>query len=118
MLASKGERLIHQYLEFLDIPFQEEYVFDDLSAENGKPLRFDFAVFDDDGELQCLLEYNGRQHYIAIERYGGHAGLARQRHNDTAKRQYCLKHGYRLISIPYTEEDNLSPDYLMKLIDS
>ena len=48
ILSSKGERLIHQYLEYLDIPFEEEYIFSDLTAENGKPLRFDFCLFDDD----------------------------------------------------------------------
>lgn len=116
MLSSKGERLIHQYLEYLDIPFEEEYIFDDLKAENGKPLRFDFALFDDDGSLMALLEYNGRQHYVSVGKYGGAKGLARQRHNDAAKRQYCLKNNYRLISIPYTQEEDLSPSFLSNLI--
>ena len=75
MLSSKGERLIHQYLEYLDIPFEEEYVFEDLTAENGKPLRFDFAVFDDSGSIDGLLEYQGRQHYIEIGKFGGSTGL-------------------------------------------
>lgn len=37
--------------------------------------RFDFAVFDDDGELDFLIEYQGRQHYEAVSKYGGKKGL-------------------------------------------
>lgn len=116
MLSSKGEIKIHNYLEYANIPFEEEYIFPDLKAENGRSLRFDFAVFDDDGELDCLIEYNGVQHYVAKSKFGGKAGLARQQHNDTKKRQYCLAHNIRLITIPYTEEDSLTYDYLMKLL--
>jgi len=31
------------------LPYQEEYSFEDLVSSSGHPLRFDFAVFDDDG---------------------------------------------------------------------
>lgn len=57
-----------------------------------------------------------RQHYIPIKKFGGRQGLYRQQHNDSAKRRYCLQHGIKLRTIPYTEEDNLTYDYLMKLI--
>lgn len=60
MLSSAGEVKIHQLLEYGNVPFEEEYTFDDLRAENGKLLRFDFAIFDDYGDLECLIEYNGR----------------------------------------------------------
>lgn len=58
MLASAGERKIHEYLTYGNLPFEEEYTFEDLVAPNGKHLRFDFAVFTDDDELDCLIEYN------------------------------------------------------------
>lgn len=116
MHASKAETKIHYLLEYADIPFEEEYTFPDLKAENGKSLRFDFAIFDDDGDLECLLEYNGRQHYIAIPKFGGAQGLARQRHNDAAKRQYCQRNNIKMVTIPYTEEDDINYDYLMRKI--
>jgi len=118
LLSSEGERKIHSYLEYGNIPFEEEYIFDDLTAENGKHLRFDFALFDDDGNLDCLIEYNGRQHYMAIPKFGGAKGLYRQQHNDAKKRKYCLDHNLKLITIPFTEENKLSYDYLMNLINS
>lgn len=116
MKASAAERKIHAILEYADIPFEEEYTFPGLVAESGRALRFDFAIFDDNGDILCLIEYNGKQHYIQSNLYGGATGLSRQRHNDAAKRSYCQKNGIRLHTIPYTEEPNLSYDYLMRLI--
>jgi len=34
-----------------------EYSFEGLCSENGRPLRFDFVVFDDDGNLDFIIEY-------------------------------------------------------------
>lgn len=59
MLASNMERRIHQILEDNEIPFEEEYTFPDLTSSNGKSLRFDFAIFTDDGDLDFLIEANG-----------------------------------------------------------
>ena len=100
MLASSGEIKIHNILMDCDIPFQEEYEFDDLITSNGKHLRFDFAIFDDDKNLLCLIEFNGKQHYQKVTKFGGSKGLSRQKYNDNLKRQYCIKHNIKLISIP------------------
>ena len=51
MRASRGEIKIEEILKQYNIPFKEEYSFEDLKAENGKLLRFDFAIFDDDGNI-------------------------------------------------------------------
>ena len=47
---------IEEILRKAGIPFEEEYSFPDLYSSNGRPLRFDFAVFDDEHNLQFLLE--------------------------------------------------------------
>ena len=49
MDASFGERKIHQILENAGLNYKMEYIFPDLRSPNGRPLRFDFVVFDDDG---------------------------------------------------------------------
>ena len=54
MRASRGEIKIEEILQAAELPFKEEYIFPDLRSENGKPLRFDFAVFDDDGNIDFL----------------------------------------------------------------
>ena len=46
MRASRGEIKIHEILEANDINFKEEYEFAGLKAPSGRPLRFDFAVFE------------------------------------------------------------------------
>ena len=48
MRASRGEIKIEEIFEHAGLNYQEEYSFDDLISSNGIPLRFDFAVFDDD----------------------------------------------------------------------
>lgn len=62
MRSSRGEIKIEEILKKYEIPFQEEYSFPELKAPSGRPLRFDFAVFDDAGNLDFLIEYQGIQH--------------------------------------------------------
>lgn len=57
MLSSRGEVKIHEILERNQVNFKEEYEFPGLKSPSGRPLRFDFAVFDDDGNLEFLIEY-------------------------------------------------------------
>lgn len=113
MRASRGEIKIEEILKKSGIPFQEEYSFPDLYSSNGRPLRFDFAIFDDDDNLLFLIEYQGIQHYIAKSKFGGNSGLKKQQYNDMLKREYCRKHNIILVAIPYTDESNISYDYIM-----
>lgn len=49
----------------------QEYSFKDLYRVSPQhPLRFDFALFENE-KLIGLIEYNGRQHYEPIEYFGG-----------------------------------------------
>lgn len=114
MKSSRGEIKIHEILTDAGIDFKEEYSFVDLISSSGRPLRFDFAVFNDDGELDFLIEYNGIQHYEPKPKFGGKKGLVQQQYNDSMKRQYCLKHGYKLITIPYWDESIMDYDYIIK----
>ena len=114
MRASRGEIKIEEILQSAGLSFKEEYIFDDLISTSGKPLRFDFAVFDDNGDLDFLIEYQGIQHYEAKSKFGGYAGLRKQQYNDMQKRIYCKKNNIILIAIPYTDEGRITYDYIMK----
>ena len=114
MRASRGEIKIEEILIANNLNFQEEYSFPDLVAESGRPLRFDFAVFDDDGNIDFLIEFQGIQHYQPKSKFGGSKGLARQKYNDNKKRNYCMIHGYTLVTIPYWEESFVDYNYIMK----
>ena len=113
MKASRGEIKIHEILENAGLNFIEEYSFPDLVSSSGRPLRFDFAVLDDNDELEFLIEYQGIQHYEAKSKFGGYSGLRKQQYNDLQKREYCRKHNIILIAIPYIDEGRIDYDYLM-----
>ena len=75
MRASRAEIKIEEILREAGLNFKMEYIFPDLRSENGRPLRFDFVIFDDDGLINFIIEYQGRQHYEASSKFGGKRGL-------------------------------------------
>lgn len=115
MRASRGEIKIEEVLTSAGLVFEEEYSFSDLVSSSGRPLRFDFAVFDDNHDLDFLIEYQGIQHYEPKSKFGGYSGLRKQQYNDMKKREYCKKHGIILIEIPYTVEGQINYDFIMNL---
>ena len=114
MKSSRGEIKICDILNMAGLAYQEEYSFPDLVSSSGRPLRFDFAVFDDNGDIDFLIEYQGIQHYEAKSKFGGYVGLRKQQYNDMQKRIYCKKNNIILIAIPYTDEGRITYDYIMK----
>ena len=114
MRASYGEIKIEEILQQAGVEFKEEYTFPDLVSNSGHPLRFDFCVFEDDGSIDFLIEFQGIQHYEPKSKFGGWAGLRKQQQNDFKKREYCTKHGLKLVIIPYQDEGLLNYDYIMK----
>ena len=55
--ASRGEIKIEEILKEAELNFKEEYICPDLKSPNGRPLRFDFVVFDDEGRIDFIIEY-------------------------------------------------------------
>ena len=112
--ASRGEIKICDILTEAGVSFTEEYSFPDLVGHTKTPLRFDFAVLDDDGEVDFLIEYQGVQHYQPKSKFGGVAGLRQQQYYDMLKREYCKKHNIPLVLIPYYDEGRINYDYIFK----
>ncbi len=113
MKASRGEIKIHEILKEADLNFQEEYSFQGLNSTSGRPLRFDFVIFDDDGKIDFIIEYQGRQHYEPSAKFGGKKGFYQQQYHDNQKRRFCALHDFKLIEIPYSDENLISYDYIM-----
>lgn len=114
MRASRGEIKIEGILSQNDVNFKEEYEIPGLSSPNGRALRFDFAVFDDEDNLDFLIEYQGKQHYQPVSKFGGSKGFYQQQFNDTLKRRWCAKNHVTLVEIPYTDEHLITYDYIMQ----
>ena len=113
MDASRAEMKIHSILDDYGLNYKMEYIFPDLRSPNGRPLRFDFVIFDDDGNIDFIIEYQGRQHYEEVSKFGGKKGLYQQQYNDKKKRRYCALERINLIEIPYYEENLINYDYIM-----
>ena len=113
MRASRGEIKIQEILQEAGLRFTMEQSFEGLNSPNGRALRFDFCVFDDEGNIDFLIEYQGKQHYEPSAKFGGKKGFYQQQYNDNKKRRFCAMNGFTLVEIPYTEENLIDYDYIM-----
>lgn len=113
-LNSKGEALIKNILDKNNICYNEQYTFPNLLSINNGLLRFDFDIFNKDGSLSHLIEYNGQQHYECSENWWNtqeNFNILQQ--NDKKKIDYCKDNNIKLIIIPYTDYDNITIERLM-----
>lgn len=111
---SRGELLIENFLRENKISYKKEFSFSDLKGENGL-LRFDFSIYYQDN-IFALIEFQGEQHYIPKEYFGGQMQLERQKAYDNKKRDYCKNNNIKLIEIPYYKINNIN-DILSEELD-
>lgn len=102
---SKGESSIAHLLDKDGITYKTQVTFPDLISKRGGRLKFDFAIYDERDRLLSLIEYDGEQHFIPKERFGGGNDFQTLQENDVLKNQYCKDKGLILIRIPYTVKD-------------
>lgn len=102
---SFGELKIKEYLILNTYLFDRQYKFKD--CKNKRSLPFDFAVFNDKKELQCLIEYDGKQHFKSVSYFGGEDNLIYVQNNDQIKSQYCIQKNIPLLRIPYWDFKNI-----------
>lgn len=100
---SVGEKEIINFLEAKNIQYQKEYSFKDLiSPTSDKKLRFDFAIFKND-ILNCLIEFDGSQHYKSVEFFGGQEEFEKRQIRDNLKNEYCKNNNIILYRIKYND---------------
>lgn len=95
---SKGEREVIEYLNKHNYKYKREFRIK-CNTEYQRNIYVDFYLPNE----KVFIEYNGRQHYEPVEYFGGQAQFDRQQKRDQWERDYCIKHGIRLIEIPYYE---------------
>lgn len=112
--SSQGEDCIASYLKAKNLTFEREYSIS--NCKDKRPLPFDFAVFNKDGSLNCLIEYQGCQHFINPFQYckgdfiNKESVLSVQKH-DTMKSFFCQEHGIKLIRIDHPQTTSKSNKY-------
>jgi len=111
---SKGELLVNDILTNKEIDFVRQKKFLDCrltsKIKKCRPLPFDFYI----PELNTCIEYDGAQHYIPVEKWGGEEKFKKQKIVDKFKNQYCKKNGIKLIRIPYTMKKEEIEPYILK----
>ena len=105
---SRGEAKINTILFENNINYQTQFWFSDLKDK--KYLYFDFAILNEDNTINCLVEYQGIQHYHPEALHGAWKNAPQE--HDKMKKEYCKKNNINLIEIPYTDFDIISWDYL------
>lgn len=107
--TSIGELNIKKLLIDNNIPFQEQISFSDL--KNQKSLRYDFGIYNFNGQLIRLIEFDGIQHFISQDYFT--QSLQEIQQNDQIKNRYAQLHNIPLVRIPYTERDKITLDIIL-----
>lgn len=99
--SSKGELEIKKYLDKYKINYIQQYCFNDCKYIRLLP--FDFYLPD----YNICIEYDGEQHFKAIDYFGGEENFVKVRNHDGIKTNFCKQNDIRLIRIPYYEKGNI-----------
>lgn len=102
-IKSKGEMIINNWLQNHNIPFQSQYSIDEIVLDSGRRPFFDFAIFDNNNTLLCLIEYNGKQHYEITGGWNNEEMFEITQHRDKQKSEWCKKLNIPLYIISYLD---------------
>ena len=107
---SKGELMIKEILEKMNLKYNREYIFKDCIDKTY--LRFDFYL----PEYNTCIEFDGIQHFKPIKNWRGEKGLKDIKKRDEIKNKYCDDNNIKLLRIKYNEKNNLIENKIMKLL--
>lgn len=94
----RGEKAVSDVLDSLSIEYSREHTFEYLGRK-----RYDFFI----PSLNIAIEYDGEQHFKAVDHWGGEEALKRTQESDALKNDFCDFMGIDLLRIPYWEFDNI-----------
>lgn len=99
-MNSKANEMMDKILRKHHVSFAREYKFSECADK--RPLPFDFAIFDPDGELIGLIENNGSLHYSTSGTgWDTPERLIKQQKHDYLKRKFAEDNGIPFLVIPY-----------------
>ena len=112
--SSKGEKTVTKYLKEKGYHFEPQFRIE--ACKDILSLPFDFAVFNKDRSLNCLIEYQGCQHFVdpfqfkKNDFFSKEAVSSTQKH-DAMKLSFCQEDGIKLIRINHPQTDSKSNKY-------
>lgn len=108
---SKGELLISQILNELNIEYEQEKTFNDCKSPfTGYLLRYDFYL----PQYNLLIEYDGEQHFQEVNYFKD--SLEEVQIKDNYKNNYAKENNYYILRIPYNDYEILTKEYLIEKI--
>ena len=110
---SKGEKFLSKVLKSNNIPFTPQFNL----VKNPKTnywLRSDFAILDKDKKTLFIIEYDGKQHFKAIDYFGGEEALKNTQYRDSLKDKYCKANNIPFLRFNYKQSENDIKDLLLK----
>jgi hypothetical protein len=90
---SQGEKKISDILDNFQIKYIREYKINN----SNNSLRLDFFI----PQYNIGIEYNGRQHYEIVEKFGGKKEFLKTIERDKRKIKICEEKNIKLLIIPY-----------------
>lgn len=100
--GSVGEKIVRQWLNNNSIDVEEQKRFSDCLDKSTLP--FDFFI----PTLKILIEFDGAQHYMPIELFGGEDGFIDRKRKDAIKTKWAENSEYKLFRIRYDENVELA----------
>lgn len=106
-VVSRGEDVISRWLESHGYKYKNQY--SDKRCRDKRALRFDFAVFDENGNILTLIEYDGIQHFKPTRFKSSmpnglcERNLADVQTKDEIKNRFCQENNIPLIRINYKQ---------------
>ena len=119
-VRSKGEIVINSLLLKNNISFAEQYTVyieqNLYEIEQKHPYYFDFAILDNNKNLQYLIEFDGGQHFKYVtykNTWNTEENFKKTQIRDQLKNQWCKDNNIPLIRIPYTHLEKLCIEDLL-----
>lgn len=98
---SKGEKTIKYFLDEWCVDYVQEKTFD--GCKNIQSLYYDFYLPNNN----LLIEYDGKQHYIPIDFFGGENALEQRKINDKIKNEFAKNNNINLLRISFNDFNNI-----------
>jgi hypothetical protein len=95
---SLGEKKVSNFLEKNSIKFEPQKRFPE--CKNKLELKFDFYLID----LNILIEYDGIQHFMPIDYFGGLESFVYQLELREIKEKFCKEKNIKLVKISYLDD--------------
>lgn len=111
-IRSRGNQKVKEVLQTMQINFKPEY----FVYINDIRYAFDFAIFNNENNVICFIEYDGVLHFEQDDYHGwnNEKSWEKTKRNDKIKTQYAQKNKIPLIRIPYTDFEILNKQYILE----